>query len=142
VAASFTQGRKVFCVSIMYPNAPGSDFDLQHYRDVHMPLAMGLLQQHFAIAPQRIEILANGHGVDGTAASAPYHCICNLHFRTREDVDKLLALFGKEEAARLLMADWPNFTEVDPIPQISLCQSLDPAELIAKAPRVFATSGV
>jgi hypothetical protein len=122
----------------MYPNPPGSVFNLRHYLDVHLPQAMDLLQRRFAITPERIEILADGQGLDGTAASSPYHCVCNLYFKTREDVDKLLELLGSEEAERVLVADWPNYTQASPVPQISLCQSLDPAELLAKAPGVIA----
>ena len=128
----------MICVSTMYPNPPGSVFNLQHYLEVHLPLAINLLHQHFAIAPDRIDVLANGKGFDGTPASAPYHCVTNLYFKTSQDVDKLLALLGSEDAERLLVADWPNYTQADPVPQISVCHSLDPAELIAKATGVTA----
>lgn len=120
----------MICVSIMYPNTPGSAFNLRYYLDVHMPVAIGLMQQG-AVAPVRMEILANGHGLDGTAASAPYHCVSNLYFKTREEADKLLAVLGSEEAVRLLVADWPNYTQADPVAQISLCHDIDPAERIA-----------
>lgn len=125
------------CVSIMYPNPPGSAFNLQHYLAVHMPMGIGLLHQHFGIAPQRIEVLANGCGVDGAATAAPYHCVCNMHFDKREHVDRLIDLFGMEQPARLLKADWPKFTQADPVVLFSRCQDLDPADLIANAPRVI-----
>lgn len=122
----------MICVSIMYPNTPGSTFNLRYYLDVHMPVAIGLMQQG-AVAPVRMEILANGQGLDGTAASAPYHCVSNLYFKTREEADKLLAVLGSEEAVRLLVADWPNYTQADPVAQISLCQDIDPAGPVATA---------
>ncbi len=127
----------MICVSIMYPNPPGSVFNMEHYLKVHMPVAIGLLQRS-GIAPERMEILAEGVGMDGTAASAPYHCVSNLYFKTREEADKLLAVLGSEEAASLLQADWQNYTQADPTAQISLCLSLDPAGQIAKAPGVLA----
>lgn len=123
----------MICVSIMYPNPPGSVFNLRYYLDVHMPVAIGLMKQG-AVAPLRMEILSNGLGLDGTAASAPYHCVSNLYFKSREEADKLMAVLGSEEAVRLLVADWPNYTQADPVAQISLCQSLDLADLVANAP--------
>jgi hypothetical protein len=122
----------------MYPNPPGSAFNTEYYLNVHLPVAIGLLQRS-DIAPERIEILTNGHGMDGTVAGAPYHCVSNLYFRTLEDADKLLVALGSEEAARLLQADWPNYTQAEPIAQISHCHSLDPAQLIANEASQIAT---
>ena len=117
------------CVSILYPNTPGSVFNLKHYLDVHMPLGIGLLQRHAGMVPQSIEVQAPGLGLDG--AGATYHCICNLYFEHEADVEKFKQLLQAEVPGRLLQADWPNYTAAAPVAQFGLCRTLDAKALAA-----------
>ena len=119
----------MYCVSILYPNTPGSVFNLKHYLDVHMPLGIGLLQRQMGMVPQRIEVQAPGLGLDG--AGAAYHCICNLYFEHQADVEKFAQLLQNEVAARLLQADWPNYTVAAPVAQFGICRTLDATALSA-----------
>jgi hypothetical protein len=43
-------------------------------------------------------------------ASLPYIAIGSVFFNTRAEAEKFSGLFGFEEAARLLSADFPNYT--------------------------------
>ncbi|OGT85172.1 MAG: hypothetical protein A3H91_05380 [Gammaproteobacteria bacterium RIFCSPLOWO2_02_FULL_61_13] len=119
----------MFCVSIMYPNTPSSTFNLKHYLETHMPLGIGLLERHAGMVPQRIEVQTPGPAPDG--AAAPYHCICNLYFEHQADVEKFAQLLQNEVAARLLQADWPNYTAAAPVAQFGICRTLDAKALAA-----------
>jgi len=50
----------------------------------------------------------------GGEQPAPYICVGNLYFESREGYDK-----GMAEAGSILRADIPKFTNVTPIRQIS-----------------------
>lgn len=122
----------MYCVSIMYPANAGSSFNLKHYLDAHMPLGIGLFHRESGLVPYRIEVLAPEAG-----AEAPYHCICNLYFCTEADLERFRALLSNEEAARLLQADFPNYTTAMPVAVFSRRIELDPARLAAGGPRAI-----
>ncbi len=109
----------MYCVRILYPNKPGSNFNWKHYYDVHLPLGLGLLNKHVGIKPLKVEVDQNmSHG--GKPVHGPHHCICSLFFPDRRSAEAMVALFDIEEPRRLLTSDWPNYTEVDP--EIEICE--------------------
>jgi uncharacterized protein (TIGR02118 family) len=74
---------------------------------------MNLVQTHlsfFGLIKTEVDKGISGGGEQ----PAPYICIGNLYFESRDGFDK-----GMAEAGALLRADIPKFTNVTPIRQIS-----------------------
>jgi uncharacterized protein (TIGR02118 family) len=96
-------------VSVLYPNKPGTHFDMNYYVTKHMPLAMRLLSKGL----RKTEVDA---GLHGTAPSEPpaFHGGCQFYFDT---VDAFVAVWGP--AAAELTADIPKYTDVAPVIQFN-----------------------
>ncbi|ARR53380.1 ethyl tert-butyl ether degradation protein EthD [Rhizorhabdus wittichii DC-6] len=92
-------------VSVLYPNTAGSRFDHDYYRDKHMPLAKA-----------RLGAALISYGIDkaADAAAAPYHAIGFLNF---DSVTAFNDAFGPVSGE--VLGDIPNYTDVEPILQIS-----------------------
>jgi uncharacterized protein (TIGR02118 family) len=96
-------------LDILYPNTPGSRFDLDYYLGKHMPLSKRLLGE----ACKSIEIKRGvAGGVPGTAAA--YIVCCHMFFDSIEAFGEVWTRVGKE-----LGQDIPNYTDVQPIIQFS-----------------------
>lgn len=102
----------MYRVEIMYPNKPGSSFNIKHWFEVHLPMGLRLLKKHCGVSPVRVEAHANPYAPPGL--TLPYHLTNSLYFNTKDDADAFIRLFGIEEAARELKSDWPNYTQFDP----------------------------
>ena len=96
-------------VSILYPSKPGSRFDVDYYLTVHMPMAKRLLG--LAVTEISIEI---GIGGEVPGEPAPYAAIVGF---TCESVDAFTAAFMP--VANQLQGDIPNYTDIEPVVQIS-----------------------
>ncbi len=98
-------------VSILYPNTPGSRFDLRYYVDKHMPMSIKLLSAHPGFQGVSVE-----RGVSGAApgSAAAYVAMCHFLFTTADD---FLAAFMPHAAA--LQGDIPSYTDVQPVIQIN-----------------------
>ena len=96
-------------VSVMYPNTPGSRFDHAYYRDKHMPL----LKARMGAACRSYTV---DKGVAGGApGSAPtYVGMCHIFC---DSVESFQAGFGPH--AKEIMADIANYTDLQPVIQIS-----------------------
>lgn len=96
-------------VSVMYPHQPGARFDMDYYRDRHMPMIrqrMGAACLHYAID--------SGIGGGRPGAPPPYAAMCHIHCDSVEAFD---AAFGPH--AKEILADVPNYTDLQPVMQIS-----------------------
>lgn len=96
-------------VSVMYPNTPGARFDHAYYRDKHMPLVqsrMGHACRHYTV----------DKGLAGGTAGAPatYVAMCHIFC---DSVESFQAAFGPH--AQEIMADIANYTDLQPVLQIS-----------------------
>lgn len=98
-------------ISIMYPNTPSSRFDMGYYIDTHMPLSIGLLSAHSGFKGVSVE-----RGVGGAipGMDAAYIAICHFLFNS---ADEFMAAFAPHAA--MLQGDMPNYTDIEPIIQIS-----------------------
>jgi uncharacterized protein (TIGR02118 family) len=98
-------------VSVLYPNNNGSRFDVSYYVETHMPMAIKLLSAHPGFKGVSVE-----RGIGGVVpGSAPvYVAMCHFHFSSAED---FLAAFMPH--AEVLQGDIPNYTDIEPIFQIS-----------------------
>lgn len=96
-------------VSVLYPNTPGSRFDVDYYTSVHMPMAVRLLGS--ALKAVSVEI-----GVGGAVPGdpAPFAAIAGF---TCESVEAFTAAFMP--VADQLQGDIPKYTDIRPILQIS-----------------------
>ena len=96
-------------VSVLYPSKPGNRFDVDYYLTVHMPMAARLLDA--AVKQISVEI---GTGGGAPGEPAPYAAIVGF---TCESVDAFAAAFMP--TAGQLRADIPNYTDIEPVIQIS-----------------------
>ncbi len=96
-------------VSVMYPNTAGKKFDLDYYCNQHVALVSRLLGKAM-----------KGASIDkGLAGAAPgtkpaYVAIGHLYFDSMEAFQNA---FGPNAAE--IMADLPNYTNIEPVVQIS-----------------------
>ncbi len=96
-------------VTVVYPNVPGSHFDVEYYLNTHVPLANKLLEP--AIQSLTVDI-----GVSGALPEqqAPFAAIFNI---TCESAAVFAQAF--EANAAELQADIPNYTDIIPVIQVS-----------------------
>jgi uncharacterized protein (TIGR02118 family) len=100
-------------VSVLYPNSEGSKFDMEYYCKKHMPM----VQQRLGAACKRVEI---DQGLGGPAPGSPptYSALCHLYF---DSVPAFQTAFGPH--TNEIMGDIPNYTNVQPIIQVSELKS-------------------
>lgn len=96
-------------VSVLYPNPENCKFDMSYYCNSHMPM----VRDHLGDACKGIAVDA---GIAGGAPNSrpPYVAVGHLYF---ESAEAFQAAFGPHAAA--IMADIPNYTNVQPIIQIN-----------------------
>ena len=99
----------MYKVSVMYPNQEGARFDLNYYQTTHMDLVKQNLKP-FGLIKADVDKGISGGGDQ----AAPYICIGNLYFESRDGYDK-----GILEAGPILRGDISNFTDITPVRQIS-----------------------
>jgi uncharacterized protein (TIGR02118 family) len=98
-------------VSVLYPNAKGSRFDLRYYVDQHMPLSIELLSKHPGWRGVSVERGVSG-GAPGTEPT--YVAMCHFLFDSAESFAEAF-----QPHAATLMGDVPNYTDVAAVLQIS-----------------------
>jgi uncharacterized protein (TIGR02118 family) len=96
-------------VGVFYPNNASSKFDMKYYLEKHIPM----VQQKIGPALKHVTV---EQGVAGATPGAPmtYKVICHLSF---DSVDAFQQAFGANAPA--IMGDIPNYTDIQPIVQIS-----------------------
>ena len=96
-------------LTVLYPNKPGSHFDAEYYLNTHMPMAATLLGP--AIKAISVDIGRPGPGPQDTA---PFAAICGFTCETLEDFMQAFT-----PVAHQLRGDIPNYTDIQPVVQIS-----------------------
>ena len=99
----------VIKVSVLYPNGDNKKFDLDYYLTKHLSLVASLLGD--SLKGANIESGIAGGAPD---SAAPFVTIASMYFDTVEDFQQS---FGPN--ADTIMGDLPNFTDIEPIIQIS-----------------------
>ena len=95
-------------VSVLYPNGDDARFDIDYYCNNHM----AMVRQHLGNALRKVEVDA---GIDADpSAPVPFLAMAHLYF---ESIEAFQAAFGAHAAE--IMADGPNYTNVQPVIQIS-----------------------
>ncbi len=99
----------MFRVSVMYPNQEGKKFDHQYYATTHFNLVKERFNPHGLVSCDIDTGLAGGT----PGSDAPFVSIGTLLFNTMDDLQAAFAV------AQDVMADVPNFTDIEPQLQIS-----------------------
>ena len=96
-------------VSVFYPQAEGTKFDMKYYMEKHTPM----LRQKMGAALKGVAI---DQGISGgmPGSSMTYVVICNLLF---DSIDTFHVAFAPHAAE--IMGDISNYTNVEPVVQIS-----------------------
>ncbi len=96
-------------VSVLYPATAGGKFDMDYYLKKHMPM----VQQKLGPACKRMAV---DQGIAGGAPGAPatYAAMGHLYFET---ADAFQSAFAPH--AQAIMGDIPNYTNIQPVIQIS-----------------------
>jgi len=96
-------------VSVTYPNKPGTHFNADYYLKVHMPMSAKLLGH--ALKSVTAEIGVSG---EEPGSAPPYAAIAGF---TCESIEVFLQAFMP--VADRLQGDIPNYTDIEPVIQIS-----------------------
>jgi uncharacterized protein (TIGR02118 family) len=96
-------------LTALYRNSEGSRFDFDYYVKTHLQLARKRLAD-FGMG--RIEVEKGIEALDGERAA--YICVAHADFLDMADLKR-----GFEEHAEELLADVPNYTDIEPEVQIS-----------------------
>lgn len=100
-------------VTVLYPNTDGSRFDMGYYLEKHCPMVGSKLGE-----------ACKGFGVEeGIAGAAPgtTPAFKVIFFALFESVEAFQAAFGPHAAE--IMGDIPNYTDLQPIIQISVVRA-------------------
>jgi uncharacterized protein (TIGR02118 family) len=95
-------------VSVLYPNSPGATFDMAYYTSKHMPMARKMISTCKGIAAEK------GLGGGAPGSPATYIAIGHLLFDSVEAFQS-----GFQPVASEILADIPNYTNTQPVIQIS-----------------------
>jgi uncharacterized protein (TIGR02118 family) len=96
-------------LSVMYPNGEGKTFDMNYYLNTHIPLVAKLLGD--AVKGATVE---EGLGGGAPGSIATYAAMGNIYFDSMESFQNS---FGP--SAPQIMADAPNYTNIEPVVQLS-----------------------
>ena len=96
-------------VSVLYPNDEGKKFDMEYYCSKHMPM----VQQKLGDACKSIAV---EQGLGGGEPGSPpaYIAMGHMYF---DSVEAFQTAFGPN--AKDIMADVPNYTDIQPMLQVS-----------------------
>jgi len=97
-------------VMVSYPNKPGARFDEEYYLAKHMPMVAGKLGKH-GMTGWSVD---KGLGGFTPGSPAEYRMQAHLNF---ENLEGLQAGMAAEAAA--ILADIPNYTDIQPQIQIN-----------------------
>ncbi|MFN5477721.1 MAG: EthD family reductase [Sphingobacteriales bacterium] len=104
----------VYKVSVLYPAGEGKTFDMKYYEEKHMPMVASYLGANLL----SYEIIK---GVSGRTAAdqAPFMAIGSFHVKDIDAYHKAIA-----EHINEIVADFQNYTNVQPTVQISKIQQV------------------
>ena len=96
-------------LTALYPNTKGGWFDMDYYLKKHVPF----VKERIASFGARLEL---EEGMAGALPESPsaYVVIGSVTYKSMEDLQNVLTMYGEE-----IMADIPNYTNLQPIMQIS-----------------------
>lgn len=96
-------------VAILYPNGEDKTFDMEYYSTKHMPLAASLFGE--SLVTMSID---KGLASTTPGAPVPYLAIGYFYFENMETMKSSMGAHSEK-----LRADVPNYTNIQPILQVS-----------------------
>ena len=96
-------------VSVLYPNSDVATFDMDYYLINHVPM----VQSKLGDACKKAEV-DQGFSGGEPGSKATYFAMCHLYF---DSVEAFQNSFGPN--AEEITADIPNYTNIQPVVQIS-----------------------
>jgi uncharacterized protein (TIGR02118 family) len=103
------EGDDMIKVSVIYPNAEAMKFDTEYYLNKHLPL----VQEKLGTVLKRVAVeVGLAGGEPGSVAT--YRVMGHLYF---DSMGAFQATFGAHMPS--IMGDIPNFTDIQPVIQIS-----------------------
>jgi uncharacterized protein (TIGR02118 family) len=108
-AASARIKKGMIKVAILYPNGEGKTFDMEYYSTKHMPLAASLFGE--SLIQMSID---KGLSSGAPDVPVPYLAIGYFYFENMETMKKAMG-----ESRDQLRADIPNYTNIQPVIQVS-----------------------
>ena len=96
-------------VTVLYPQTATSRFDYGYYLQTHIPMVK---EYWTPMGLQQVDILRGTASMDGGAPA--FALMAVLHFTSQEDLQNALETHGNP-----VMADIPNFTDVEPLLQMN-----------------------
>jgi uncharacterized protein (TIGR02118 family) len=99
----------MICVMAVYPNNPGSRFDLDYYTARHAPFARSLLEPRGLIG---LRVSAGSAALDGS--EPPFWAVSEMSF-----IDRAAFETAMDQCGTALFADAPNYTDVEPVLQFA-----------------------
>lgn len=104
----------MYMAAFMYPSEPAaknsSEFNYEHFVNVHLPMGLHLTKKFLNIQPQKIVVYSPITDGDGNFHNRPYCAISTVYFTSKADAETFCTLFNHEEAARRLSEDFANYT--------------------------------
>jgi uncharacterized protein (TIGR02118 family) len=99
-------------VSVLYPAGEGKNFDWNYYFSKHIPMLKNLLKDS-------VKVITVDKGISGRTpgSPAPYMAMFHMYFETITAYQNLLG-----PNAEKIRGDIPNYTNIQPIVQISEVQ--------------------
>jgi len=97
-------------ITVLYPAGEGKKFDHDYFVRKHMALVRERLGKHGLVRTEVDKGIAGG----APGAPAPYAAVGHVYFNKLADFQKGMGEHGKE-----IMADVPNYTNIQPQIQIS-----------------------
>jgi len=101
--------KQMIKVSVLYPHAEGKRFDMEYYCNKHIPMVQRL-------SGAACKSVAVEQGLGGIAPGSPpiYIAMGHLYFDSVESFQAAFAPHASE-----IMGDIPNYTDIEPVIQIS-----------------------
>ncbi len=97
-------------VSVLYPNNDGATFDHSYYTQKHLPMVEGRLKPMGLLGVQA----DRGLGSAAPGSPAPFVVMFYMTFESVEAFEKAFGAHAEE-----IMGDIPNYTNIEPVIQIS-----------------------
>ncbi|MBM3217996.1 MAG: EthD family reductase [Candidatus Rokubacteria bacterium] len=97
-------------VTVLYPNEAGKKFDVDYYKNTHMKLVGDRLKSFGFVRAEVDKGLSSG----APGSAAPFVCIGHVYLNSLAEFQKGMGQHGAE-----IMADIPNYTNIQPTMQIS-----------------------
>ena len=99
-------------ITLIYRKSAQTHFDFDHYVNHHVPMSRGLMADCGLISIEVEKVL---RALDGSPSDIV--CVTHVDFEDETGLRKALELHGEK-----MMADFPNYTDIDP--EIQVCQVL------------------